>query len=816
MTCRTLLAALLVLFVAFAAGCETTDSPQGDDGPALVRAKADPGVSPEAYFRPGPIDDERYVLPNGRMVWPAGVGEIVNRLPNDLAISPDGTRLAVPTGRNDVVHIIDTETMTKIQTLPTGQTFSGAVWNAAGDRFWIGGGASQVVYEFEYVEGVAAEVRRIQVYNYPSGLALSPDERWLYVACMHGNRLAVVDLLQGVEVDSIPTHLYALDVKITSDGQLGFVSSVGRGLVTAIDLQTREVLTDIEVGKNPEGMDISPDDQTLYVANSDSDTVSVVDIDTFTEIDTWPLYTGDLVKLGASPVGVAATADRVYVVCSGTNEIAVFDAGNGDLLGRIPTGWYPTNARVDEENGILYYASGKGYGSYGLSLWGNWRATVHALDEPTPAELAELSDHHEEALNWARNFFDTAQAESPIPFEYGQPSEQIKHVIFVLKENKTYDQVLGDLEGTERDPSLLQFGWDITPNQHTMAERFTNCDNLFVEGDVSVLGHLWSVFGMLNHHAEQRFQPGDDYPLPDVDPATRPANGTIFERLLEAGIDFRSYGQIIGFIEDFDRFAPYIDLKYGFWNMGVDDVVKADEIIREWEGGIFPPLIYISLPNDHAYGSGSGAPTPQYLLGDNDAGLGKLVDWLSHSEYWSESAVFVTEDDPQSGQDHIDPHRSIGLVISPWAKSEHISSVLYTNSSIWHTIELILGMEPGSMYNQYAAPMYDCFTMEPNLEPYNAIPNPVPFGINPKGLPFQDYCDGINFAVPDQADRMGEVLWALTHPDVPFPHAQSLSGLGQEDERKEALEYMEAVEMVREYARKHGLPFDALTRRGAP
>ena len=809
---------LLAALIAVLFGCQVDDTETAhttDTDAAAVQAKDDPTIDPSAYFKPGPIDDERYVLPNGRMIWPAGLGALVNHVAIDLAVSPDGATLVAVSARHMQVRLLDTETMTVMQDLPVGNTFSGALWNAAGDRFWVSGAATQVVYEFEFVGGVAAEVRRISVINYPSGLALSPDESLLYVSCLHGGRLAVVDLLAGEEIDSITTHLYSYDVKITSDGTLGFVSNTGTGQVTAINLTTREAIADIEVGDNPEGMAISADDATLYVANSDSDTISVIDVDTLDVLDTWPVYDEPMTKLGASPIAVVADAagERVYVTCSGTNEVTVFDAATGAVLGRIPTGWYAMNLRYDDANDVLYYASGKGFGSYGLGLWSNWRATVHAVDRPDTTELAELTARHEQALNWSRNFYDTTAAESPIPTEYGTPSQQIKHVIFVLKENKTYDQVFGDLEGTERDPSLLQFGEDVTPNQHALARRFANCDNFFVEGDTSVLGHLWATFGMLNDHAEKRFMTSDDYPLPDIDPTTRPPNGTIFKRLLDAGIEFRSYGQIIGFMEDFDRYAPYIDLKYGFWNMAVDDVVKADEIIREWEAGIFPPFIYISLPNDHHYGSSSGAPTPQYLMGDNDAALGKLIDWLSRSEHWADTAMFITEDDPQSGQDHIDPHRTIGLVVSPWTKTGHLSSVLYSMSSIWNTIELILGLEPGSKYNQYAAPMYDCFTMEPNYEPYTVIPNPVPFETNPKGLPFQDYCDAADFGTPDQVSRMGEVLWAMTHPGIPFPHDLSLSGIKDDDADQDAKEYRKGVEIAREYARRHGLEFDALTRR---
>jgi YVTN family beta-propeller protein len=807
------LGAILYLLGLLVAACDQPSENRGAEADADQKTKGSE-PNPQAYFQPGPIDDERWVLPNGRMVWPAGLGTIVDKFAIDLAVSPDGATLAVASAGVDSVQLVDTATMTVKQELEVGQTFTGATWNVAGDRFWIAGGGTHVVYEFEYTGGVAVLVRTIPVLHYPSGLALSPDEARLYVACRYGKRLAVVDLLDGEEIDSIPAHLFSYDVKITSGGTRGFVSNTGPGSVTVMNLITREPIGDIAVGDNPEGLAIAADDSVLYAANADSDRISVIDVDTLAVFDTWPVYAGPDTHIGASPVALAVdqAGERLYAACSGTNEIAVFDTQTGDVLGRIPTGWYATNLRLDEDAGVLYYTSGKGYGSYGMGLYSNWRSTVHALDIPDAGELAELSAHHDEALNWAKNFYNLTGFESPIPFEHGQPSDQIKHVIFILKENKTFDQVFGDLEGAERDPNLLEFGWDNTPNHHTLAETFAVSDNLYVEGDTSVLGHLWGTFGILNDHTEKAFITGDNYPLPDIDPATRTPNGTIFERLLQAGIEFRAYGQIIGFISDFHRYLPYIDLKYGFWNMGVSDEVKADEIIREWELGIFPPFIYISLPNDHTYGSRSGAPTPQFLLGDNDAGLGKLIDWLSHSEHWADTAVFVIEDDPQSGADHVDPHRTVNLVISSWVKRGTISNVLYSMTSLWHTIELILGLPPSSKYSEYAAAMYDCFTMDQDLTPYDAIPNPIPPAENAKGLPFQDYCDTADFSAPDQVGRMGEVLWAMLKPGVPFPYDQSLSGAEDEDESEEAREYVEAVEKARAYAAAQGLEFDTLPR----
>jgi len=799
---------LLILLVAFVVSLSlpACDRDDGTQGEIAATGKSEPVPSANAELPAGPIEDTgQFVLPNGRLVWPAGVGTIVDLFANDLAVSPDGSLLVVVSAGVDRVRLIDTATMTSLQEFDTGPVFGGAVWNSAGDRFWVGGGGSQQVIEFEVTAGVANELRRIDVHNYPSGLELSPNENRLYVSCMTGRRMAVVNLLTGREIKSYDAHLYSYDVKVTGNGRRAFVSNTGRASVTAINLQNDTVLGDIDVGQNPEGMAISPDNATLYVANADADTISVVDVDTLAVVDTWELHPDDTLAIGASPVAIQATAGRVYVACSGTNEIVVLDPDDGTVLGRIPTGWYATNLRLDEANDMLYYTSGKGYGSYQLGLHGNWRSTVHAVEIPDAGALADWTEQQDFCLNWSLNFYDLQDVESPIPLEYGTPSEQIKHVVFILKENKTFDQVFGDFEGARRNPDLLNFGEDITPNHHELGRQFVLCDNLYVEGDTSVLGHLWGTFGILNDITEKSFITHDRYPLPDIDPTARMANGTIFERLLEEGIEFRSYGQIIGFMSDLYRYAPYIDLKYGFWNMGVLDVDKADEIIREWELGIFPPFIYISLPNDHTYGSSSGAPTARYLMGDNDAGLGKLVEWLSNSEYWEETVVFVTEDDPQSGADHIDPHRTIGLVIGPYVKRDHISRTLYSMSSIWHTIELILGIPPSSKYSQYAAPMYDCFATEPDLSTYTAIPNPIPYEENEDGLPFQEYCDNADFNAPDQVSRMGEVLWALTRPGEPFPYENSLSGYEEEDEAEEAKEYREWVEHARQYAIAHGI-----------
>lgn len=791
-----------------------------DNSETNKNVTANPTPDANAYLKPGPVGDGSFILPNGRMVKPAGSFVETPTFPLDVVVSPDGNTAVIAVGwSSGEIWIYD---------VPTGQityefndvagTFQGIVFNGAGDRFWVSGGFDHAIYEFDLVAGTPVMQRRIATTGFPSGLVLSADEQFLYTAFHMNKQMAKIKIANGNVVKSYPAHLYPYDVAILANETRGFVSNLGANSVTAFNLATTAVLAEIPVGKNPEGLAMSPDDAYLYVANSDSDSITVIDTESLEVTATWDLHDDDILAMGAMPLAIEVTPDgsKLYVTCAGYDSIDVIDTDDGSILGRIPTGWYPNNAYLDSANDRLFVVNGKGVGSAGTTHGVRWPGNLQVVDLPaSQAELDLLTEDTEDGLRWAQNFYadwnDTF--ESPIPREFGARSEQIKHVVFILKENKTYDQVLGDLEFGEADPQYCIFGEEITPNQHALARKFTNCDNFYVEGDTSVIGHLWATFANCNDLAEKAFLSGGKYPLPDVDPATRPKAGPIFGRILDAGLEFRAYGQIVGFTGDLDRYAPYMDLHYGFWNMGtLDETQKAEEIIREWNKGLFPDFIYIVLPNDHNYGSSAGAPTPEFLMGDNDAGVGKLVDWISHSQYWNETAIFVTEDDPQAGWDHIDPHRTISLVISPWAKRDYNSSVLYSQSSIWLTIEMILGLTPSSKYDQYAAPMYDCFNMEPDLAPYNYVTNPVEFELNQKGLPFGDYCDHANFLVPDGVPGMARVLWAMYKPGIPFPNSdsvdqdiESLEEPAEEDEKEDVEFYVKSVNQARAWASLRGI-----------
>ncbi len=812
---------IFLMLIILCAGCVAHDD--GDAGDSQIAdlrqgEKDDPSPTDDAFLRPGAVGDGSYILPNGRKVHPAG--EIIKTpsFANDVGVSPNGETVVLATGLTPSVTIYDVALgeITQTFTDEIFTTFTGIAFNAAGDKFWVSGGGDYAFYEFDLIDGTAVFVRRIKTLGFPTGLVLSADEQYMYTALHMSKRMVKVRLSDGVEAASYAAHLYPYDLAILPDESVGFVSCLGRDAVYAIDLETGDELAQIDVGRHPEGVALSPDAARLYVANSDSDSVSVIDTENLEVVATWDLHNDEILSMGAMPdaVDVSPDGSQIFVTCAGYDTVDVVNTSDGSIAGRIPTGWYPVNAAVDPVNERLYVANAKGIGSAEIEHGTKWPSALQIVDLPTAGELETYTEQADFATQWASNFYEDwylSELESPIPTQFGARSEQIKHVVFILKENKTYDQVLGDLETGEADPELCVFGEEITPNTHALARAFTNCDNFYVEGDTSVIGHLWAVFSSCNDHAEKAFLAGGKYPLPDIDPATRPSQGTIFKRILDAGMEFRNYGEIIGLSDDIDRYMPYTNLHYGFWNMGTsDENDKAVEIIREWEKGLFPDFIFIVLPNDHNYGNSAGAPTPQYLMGDNDAGLGKLVDWISHSEYWDETAIFVTEDDPQSGWDHIDPHRTIGLVISPWAKRGHTASVLYSQTAMWLTIELILGLEPSSKFSQYSAPMFDCFTMDKDSTPYEHVTNPIPFELGAEStLNEKLLCRRPNWLIPDGAPGLARVQWAMFKPGVPFPENLSIERCVEQAEEEEAeddvVEYVRGVNKAIAWGKARGI-----------
>jgi len=462
--------------------------------------------------------------------------------------------------------------------------------------------------------------------------------------------------------------------------------------------------------------------------------------------------------------------------------VEVLSAKDGAHLGSIPTAWYPTAVRLSPDGQTLFIISGRGFGTgpnTGFEdIEGKLIGVLSVLPVPTDEELPELTQTVRDNINHALRFFpDRCLGKAfPLPRAVGEPSP-IKHVLFVLRENKTYDQVLGDLEGTNADPSLLMFGEEVTPNFHALAREFCNLENFHVEVEVSVIGHYWTASSTLNDFAEKAWHASsrDDSRIPALGTAQvdYPPGQFIWQKLQDAGIDFRNYGEPYGVAGEYDRFVDNINMDY-MLDLGLNlyltpDTQRVESFMEEVEAGIFPPFVYMTLPNDHTYGSKAGYPTARWMVAENDYATGLLVDKITHSQYWPETLIIITEDDPQSGADHVDNHRSIAVLVSPYTKRGYTSSTHYGFSSLIRTYGLILGMPALNLLDQVAAPVYDCFTSVPDLRPYDVREQNIPYEENPQNVPGAYLSDRMDFSALDRAEGLGQVLWMATRPGEPIP-----------------------------------------------
>ncbi len=470
---------------------------------------------------------------------------------------------------------------------------------------------------------------------------------------------------------------------------------------------------------------------------------------------------------GCTPNALALSADgkMLFVANANTNDVAVVnvaESGHSQPLGLIPVGWYPTCVRVSRDGKTLYVTNGKGSSSKANRegpnpnvhtsslrdyIGGLLHGTLSLIPTPTPDRMASYTKTVYECspVNPKDPKAAATQGRSennPIPAQVGDPSP-IKHCIYIIKENRTYDQVLGDMPQGHGEPALCLFPEKVTPNHHALAREFVLLDNFYVESEVSADGHEWTMGAYATDFVERTWPisyRGDKrapYPAEGKLKIAFPAGGYLWDRAKAARVSYLSFGEFVADNPRGDRPAAtmvetlqgHIDPKYVGWDLDYPDQKRADrflEVLGEWtKQGEMPHLVTLRLPNDHTSGTGRGKPTPTAYLADNDLALGRIVEGLSKSPFWSSLAIFVVEDDAQNGSDHVDAHRTVALAISPYIQRGSVDSTLYSTSSMLRTMELILGLEPMSQFDAAARPMWTSFTGRLDLTAYKARP-PAP------------------------------------------------------------------------------------------
>lgn len=713
----------------------------------------------------------------------------------------------------------------------------------------------------------------------PSGLAISADGKRLYAVLNLSNQLAEMDADTGRILRLFPVGTAPFDVKLAAGkawvsnwgGRRPDASSLtgpaGRGTrvrvdpvrhiasegsVSVIDLAAPERSIELTAGLHASALAVSPDGQYLVVANAGSDSLTVFKTRSGQVAETISVRWQPRDYFGASPTALAfdASGKNLFVCQGGQNAVAVvsFNPRRSKMRGLIPVGWFPGAVAFDARRQMLHVANIKGIGSGRRTatseenLKFNSRQYMGSLSlVPLPRRKEELVNHTRVVLaNFRREMVEASQLPArpnvpprPVPERVGEPS-LFKHVVYIIKENRTYDQVLGDVAAGNGHSNLCVFGERITPNQHKIVREFVLLDNTYCSGILSADGHQWATTGYATDYLERSFAGfprsyPDGMDEDDVDALAYSPGGFIWDNALEHGKSLRDYGEFaigitrwndpakkgqprfLDFYRDYvdgtdltwfgsrpaiESLRPYLKTNTIGWSMAVPDVFRARrflEELKEYEkNGNFPNLILICLPNDHTSGTRAGVPTPAAHVADNDLAFGQIVEGISRSRFWRETCIFAIEDDPQDGWDHVSGYRTTAYVVSPYTRRGAVVSTEYNQPGILRTIELILGLPPMNQMDAAATPMFDCFTNQPDFTPFTAVPNNIPLDqVNPPPQAVKDpvlrHWARVSARLPlDQIDKCPEetlnrIIWtAQKGSTVPFP-SWAVQG---DDERK--------------------------------
>lgn len=815
----------------------------------LFAAPPDDGTqTPE---RPGPQGDGVTLLPNGWRIAPAGSHLDAGDLPLAMALHPDGRHLVITNNgwSKPSLRVVDLERRQVIQKLELDHAWLGLSWHPDGRKLYSSGGADNSIREVAWTGSKLVPGRslalappqttkdeRLMSAGFMGGLAVSADGRRLYAAQVYGKAAVAVDLATGAVLARRELPAEAYSVVLAPDEKLLYASVWGGARVAVLDPATLALVAEIEVGEHPNAMAFSRDARRLFVACANTNAVWVIDLATRQPIERIGVALSPTAPPGSTPNALALSPDglTLLVANADNNSVAVVDVTRPDesrFSGFIPTGWYPTAVAFDATGEGLLVLSGKGLApvanprgpqpnapredaTYIAGLLGG---ALSFVKRPDAAELSTLT-----ARVFAISAYNEGRREappgrpagSPVPGRVGE-SSPIRHVFYVIRENRTYDQVLGDLPQGNGDPNLTLFGEDVTPNAHALAREFVLFDNFYVDAEVSNDGHAYSTAAYATDAVEKLWptlyggrggiylSEGGHEIRNNYGNLAAPADGYLWDFANRAGVSVRSYGEfaswetrgaevtatvpgLVGKVHP--RFAPY--------DLSIPDNQRVDVWLEEFrafekQGGL-PRLSIIRLGNDHTVGTAPGRPTPRAMVAENDLALGRLVEAISNSRFWAESAILVLEDDAQNGPDHVDAHRSVLLLASPWARRGVVDSTHYTTAGVLRTIELILGLPPMSQYDAAATPMFGAFAARPDPAPFAARPARVSLTeTNREDAPGAQASLRMNMVEADLAPEreLNEILWKSVrgeHAVMPPPvRAAFVRPVGDADDEDE-------------------------------
>jgi len=750
-------------------------------------------------------------LPNGWSLTPVGRSLALGDLPLNMAVSHSGKRMAVSNNGQSghSIQYIDIANERVLDELVMEKAWYGLAFSEDDQLLYVSAGYDNRIN----VYGTKGDRLALKdsillgkpwpVKIGPAGIAINSKKHLLYSVTRDDSSLYIINIHDKSILRQIKLGAEAYSCLLSPDQTILYVSLWGGDQVLKIDASNGNIIARQPVGDNPNEIILNKKGDRLFVANANDNSVSVIRTSDMKTIETLnaALY-ADAVP-GSTTNGLALSADeeRLYIANADNNALAVFeveDVGSSRSLGFIPVGWYPTNVRVVGKK--VFVTNGKGFNSLanpnGPNPLGNkqkvifqkgdaskpaaveyigglFKGTMSIFEEPSEQLLGSYSKavYANTPYSKEKEMQASGEAGNPIPMKVGDPSP-IKYVFYIVKENRTYDQVLSDVPGGNGDTSLLLFGEKITPNQHALVKEFVLLDNFYVDGEVSADGHNWTFGAYATDYLEKNWPTsyggrGGDY---DAEGRRRAADNKgdfIWGNAKRHGVSYRTYGE---FADDYKpnlkilegHFCPY----YTSWDETVRDTTRVNQWKRDFDSllriNAVPQLNTLRLINDHTEGMSLGRPTPFAHVADNDWAVGLFVEHLSKSPIWEQSVVFIVEDDAQNGPDHVDAHRTTAYVAGGYVKRGYIDHTPYSTSSMVRTIELILGMSPMSQYDAAATPMWRSFSKISNTKTFHAIPANVNLNdVNTKDGPLARKSKTFDFSKEDRANdfEFSEVIW---------------------------------------------------------
>ena len=769
-----------------------------------------------ARLRVGKQPDGSYIVSTLQRIEP-GSFNFPGR-PVDMALSPDGKTLAVLDHRR---VLLVTRSRTVTIGLPDGAGFRGVCWHPTGEKLYVST-ASGIIQEVEHSAGrwnlrarLSVKPTGVSSNPRPGGMVITADGTRMFAAALDRNAIAEIDLVNRTWIREFKVQNLPFEVKLSADEKTLLVTNwggrevkdgddtgmTGNAVIVVdphgaaasgtVSLINRETASErrLTVGLHPTAIEVEGD--RAYVANAASDSITEIAITDSKVLRTISLHQAGLSKFGSMPCDLVLKNHMAYICCGGDNAICVLDLNKGQVLGFRPAGFFPMAVAINAAGNRAYVLNTKGNGSVLLTSRGrpgnahDFQGTVTILDLSKDLKAATLQVTQNNG--WNR---DKAVLKPNLAVYRGA----IKHVLYIIKENRTYDEILGDMPEGNGDPTLCDLGENVTPNHHSLARQFVLMDNAYVTGTNSADGHQWCTQALANDYIEHFYTGYRTYPNNGDCAMAVSASGCLWDAALRSGKSFRDYGEFCDarlsvftptvktwselwkdrvsgrnrirsrVTTRLDSLRPYINQELCYWPLIQSDQKRADIFIAEYshysKRKVVPSLMLLTLPCDHTEGRNPDFPTPQAMVADNDLALGRVVEAISKSPEWKNTCIFVIEDDAQFGRDHVDGHRTVCYAISPYTRRKYVDHELCGTLGLIRSIELMLNIEPMNRFDANALPFAECFTDTPDFSPYNVVNNKIALDeMNPqlKALskteqPWTRLSMSLDWSGPDKAD----------------------------------------------------------------